>query len=355
MCNPDSTTVSTSASMTYHIAFCLANKFRKSRARKTSSNEHSSNAEVAAATMVFPFFGLPLDVRNIIYEYVLGILGPDIVFYPAASYRQCISRALRGLDSRVARHSILQTCQQAHDEGTDISYGTGMFEFDNINFGCNHEISMVSKRYCMRCHSTRLRLPCYDDTDRSYLQRANDIQHTEVEETDLMLMYRWLEKIGQRNRQKLRRLHVCFTPGAPGGRTEHSLSSDLYHNAGCLDLAFRLLGKAHRLNELHIRLGPYFGRHRERISAGERLQWERLRDHMRSAMSYMAGVGRFDIEEKSPDDREDLMEIVRRGLHSLKPLMESGVSKCEKSVVPNAGSLDRIDQAERLEQQLEER
>ena len=145
---------------------------------------------LATAGMPFPFFRLPFEIRRLIYQdlFILDQKGntiapfsvrfcshecPEITSLVSSSSPTYLS--LRTLSCQAL--SLIRTCQQAHEECTDILYGDNVFRFDDL-VAMNVPLSGVKGLYTPHC----------------------GISH----------MYFFLSVIGKANRLKIRHVQLRF-------------------------------------------------------------------------------------------------------------------------------------------------
>lgn len=90
-----------------------------------------SLSQVTEENMTSPFFRLPKELRNMIYEEVFQTSLQDGAITPDPRYLR--RRGSGDLNHRTINNglALLQSCQQVHEEATAILYGNHVFYFDD--------------------------------------------------------------------------------------------------------------------------------------------------------------------------------------------------------------------------------
>lgn len=152
--------------------------------------------------MFFPLFCLPIEIRMIIYEEVFRNRHPDKTIAPV--YKRgdgCINQYT---DYTVNKDlGLLQTCQQAQEEGTTALYTNHIYYFDdewndlegNLMYDQLHRTLSVGQEQG---------LTYYEDYPKG------GIDYLSFPCWDFFTMYEWLVAIGEKNRMKLRHVHLHF-------------------------------------------------------------------------------------------------------------------------------------------------
>lgn len=159
--------------------------------------------------MIFPFFRLPLEIRNMIYSEISGPSWNKSTCRPGDLLADRFLHQSPGshpLPHKVnGRLALLQTCQQAHEEGTSLLYGKDTFYFDDTLKGnpCQFGEIEVSK-HCYFCVRTRDNPTYYDTRDRRCSDSDINGNHfIKIPVTDILFMHEWLVMIGEKNRLKI--------------------------------------------------------------------------------------------------------------------------------------------------------
>ena len=138
--------------------------------------------------MPFPFFRLPFELRYIIYQYLFtpeygeDLIAPDVGH---SHLTMRLNQSDGGEWPAVIRLNcqalpLMRTCKQAHDESTNILYGSNTFCFEDV---------------------------LYNPQDTSWLSDSFDCSpHL----CGIFPLYPFLSVIGRANRMKLRHLDLKF-------------------------------------------------------------------------------------------------------------------------------------------------
>ena len=192
--------------------------------------------------MPFPFFSLPLELRYIIYQYLFTSKCRHNLIVPAVGrLRRAITlnrpdsgrwRAITGLNCQTL--SLIRTCQQAHDESTNVLYSDNTFCFDDV---------------------------LYDKEDMSWYF---DLLNFPPIGCETSYFYPFLSVIGRANRMKLRHLDLNFhrytTFPLLGDDNAWGIKYKHHHSvASFMRNALDFLSKSHRLQSLVL---TFQGSHR---------------------------------------------------------------------------------------------
>ena len=176
-----------------------------------TSSQREDDVRDPLVTDHFPFFRLPFDVRWMIYEEVFKTPCADKVITPDPSHER------RQLGRRYAERTVnkglafLQSCQQAHEEATAFLYGSNMFYFDDADYGTTHIEASAHCRYCLEEAPIHQDRPVSMTPDIRCRDAHNSKHYVEIPLCDFVDMYDWLVKIGERNRLKIRHIHISFS------------------------------------------------------------------------------------------------------------------------------------------------
>ena len=190
---------------------CLVEKDRVCEMCCITSGQREKDVHARLVTDPFPFLRLPFDVRRMIYEEVFKTPRGDKTITPDPSYdRRQLGRrfAERTLNNGLA---FLQSCQKAHDEATAFLYGNKIFYFDDSSYGNTRIEASAHCHYCSGEPRILGDLPvsmttynrCYDARDSKH--------YVVIPRCDFVSMYDWLFKIGERNRLKIRHIHISLS------------------------------------------------------------------------------------------------------------------------------------------------
>lgn len=285
-------------------------------------------------TRTFPFFGLPREIRDIVYKLVFetplqdNTITPD----PAHKRREC-SKHDEGLKQRTISNvlGLLLLCRRAHEEAVEALYSKQVFYFDDIQHG-SHETKVEATAHCDFC----LR-GCCDSSHRHYLR---------VPYCDFVSMHEWLVAIGEKNRMRIRHIHLHFS-GSPfakclGERFElfPSLPGKPPPIGGQFVVkALELLGITHNLENIEVSFGyPPLNEasgdfYEDHWSRGVRVKQAfdaffhpKKPRNLKNALCTITGVRRLVcqdvIDAKFFDHR--VTDGARAGLREVREAMESG-------------------------------
>ena len=190
---------------------CLVEKHTECETCGITSGQGEKDIRAPLVMGHFPFFRLPFDIRRMVYEEVFKTPRADKTITPDPSYHR------RRLGRRFAEHTVhdgqalLQSCQQAHEEATEVLYGNKFFYFDDESYGT---IRIEASAHCHYCSGERLILPerSVSMPTHNRCRDAHDSKHyVGIPRCDFVSMYDWLFKIGERNRLKIRHIHISFS------------------------------------------------------------------------------------------------------------------------------------------------
>ena len=213
--------------------------------------QHEEDVQAPLLTAPFPFFRLPLDIRRMIYEEVFRAPLADKTITPDRSYRR------RKLGRRFAERTVnydlalLRSCQQAHNEASGTLYGSQVFYFDDTSYG--HENAVVeASAYCYYC-SGEGSMTTYNRCLDAY----NGKHYVKIPHCDFVEMYDWLLNIGERNRLKIRHIHISFSSSqfAKVLGEQHLVDNPLKPSpvgGDLIEKALALLACGHNLNTFGI-------------------------------------------------------------------------------------------------------
>ena len=177
----------------------------------TTPGQHEKDVRTPLVTVPFPFFRLPFDVRRMIYEEVFKTPRADKTITPDPLYHR------RQLGRRFAERTVnnglalLQSCQQAHEEATAVLYGNKIFYFDDASYGTTRIETSAHCYYCSGEGHILGDLPV-PITTYNQCRNARDGKHyVSIPRCDFVSMYDWLFKVGERNRLKIRHIHISLS------------------------------------------------------------------------------------------------------------------------------------------------
>ena len=146
---------------------------------------------------------------------------------------------------------LLQSCQQAYDEATATLYGYKVFYFDDTSYGYENTVVEASAHcwYCSRKGGMATYTRCGDAYDGKH--------YVGIPYCDFVGMYDWLLKIGERNRLKIRHIHISLS-GSQFAKVlrEQHLGYDSRKpspvGGDLIEKALVLLARGHNLNTFGI-------------------------------------------------------------------------------------------------------
>ena len=162
-------------------------------------------------TVPFPFFRLPFDVRRMIYEEVFKTPRADKTITPDLSYHR------RQLGRRFSECTVnnglalLQSCQQAHEEATAVLYGNKIFYFDDASYGTVRIEASAHCHYCSEESPIHWDRPVSMTPDIRCRDAHDGKHYIFLPRCDFVSMYDWLFKVGERNRLKIRHIHISLS------------------------------------------------------------------------------------------------------------------------------------------------
>ncbi len=192
-----------------------------------------------------------------IYEEVFKTTRADKTITPDPSHHR------RQLGRRFAEHTVhnghalLQSCQQAHEEATAVLYGNKVFYFDDASYGT---IEIEASAHCHYCSRERRILGDRPVSMTTYnrCRDAHDSKHyVVIPRCDFVSMYDWLFKIGEKNRLKIRHIHISFSKSqfAKVLGERHLVDDPLKPSpvgGDLIERALRLLARGHNLNTFTV-------------------------------------------------------------------------------------------------------
>lgn len=149
-------------------------------------------------TGVFPFFGLPREIRDIIYEKVFETPLQDNTITPDPSYTRRDSSAWykESFEQRAIGNvlGLLLICRKAHEEAMEALYSKHIFYFDDTKHAL-HAVNVEASAHCYYCCGV-FAGGCFDGSPGRHYVR--------VPWCDLVGMTNWLIRIGEGNRMRIR-------------------------------------------------------------------------------------------------------------------------------------------------------
>ena len=241
--------------------------------------------------MPFPFFRLPMEIRNIVHEMMFLHPSKDRLITPNPTKEQrkfakdksleCFRQELLEIPDyeiipvfrsghRVQRDILeipeslpfLRTCQQIHREASEILYGGNTFYFDDIA-----SEGFITLTDCIKhCES------CTETLGANFDYRCRGCDTTvkghrctyigDIEQRSISTMTEWLISIGEANRLHLRLIHLYFTTPVFTDSTKIAISPTVVpigYGAHLLDKALRLLSDNNNIRSigLSFAVSPY--------------------------------------------------------------------------------------------------
>ena len=203
----------------------------------------------------FPFFGLPREIRDIIYENVLETpIGDNTITPDPAHTRRTNSGHEESLKQRTLSNvlGLLLFCRKAHEEAMEALYGNHVFYFDDTRHG-RYETEVEASAHCYYCRA---------DFAGDCFSSSRGRHYVCVPYCDFVGMHDWLINIGEENRMRIRHVQLHFSgaqfvkflgeshwvsvlePGSP--RKPSPVGGDF------IARALKLLGSAHNLETFRI-------------------------------------------------------------------------------------------------------
>ena len=296
-------------------------------------------------TGIFPFFALPREIRDIVYEKVFetslqdNTITPD----PAHKCREYSDFDKESFKQRTVGNvlGLLLAGRKAHEEAMEALYGKHVFYFDDTIHG-PYQIKVEASAHCYYCRGD-LAGGCFDGSPgRHYIR---------VPWCDFVGMHDWLVDIGEKNRMRIRHIQLHFSgsrfvkflgerhswfPGFPWKPSP--VGGDF------LGRALKLLGNAHNLETFRISFNhPSFDEasdktqcdiSRKRLCAKQAFQLlfqpEKPRN-LKTVLCGIAGVKRLLCQEignaeisNANDTHFRVTDGARAGLRQVREAMEFG-------------------------------
>ncbi|GAB7350798.1 hypothetical protein MBLNU459_g1337t1 [Dothideomycetes sp. NU459] len=91
---------------------------------------HQAAVVVPVPQKYFNFFGLPREIRDMVYTAVLTKPG-EYIFFRGLIPRRILRGTFSGEKTKIVDIKILSVCRQAHDEAIPVLYGKNAFHFDS--------------------------------------------------------------------------------------------------------------------------------------------------------------------------------------------------------------------------------
>lgn len=322
--------------------------------------------------MAFPFFRLPKELCDVVYEACFGTSLGDGAITPDPQH---LRRRLDGcLTDRTINNGLglLQSCQQAHEEATAVLYGNHVFYFDDTLHG-TWGTKMDVTEYCSYCERVRGHRPGdgLRDRDRCYDAEGFGLKHEIlVPETDFTSMGNWLSAIGARNKSLIRRIQLHFFTSryvkVQGARHLGSrLGKPSAVGGDFLEQGLQMLAAGHNLETFTISFeAPKPGEYSidmkqapiELFSIGIAYS-----DRLKKALCNITRVRHFSCDptvgkytcKEVDGSSSDCLARLHESIHEVRRSMEAGYKpRMEKEVITTWSST-YIDQVGFLAQELE--
>ena len=246
-----------------------------------TSDQPEEDERTSLVTVAFPFFRLPFDIRWMIYKEVFKTPYVDNIITPDPT------RHRRQLGRHYTDHTVnydlalLQSCQQAHEEATSFLYGNNVFYFDDADYGTIEIEASAHCRYCAweaiihRDHPELMapEIQCPDAQDGKH--------YVQIPRCDLGSMYVWLEKIGQRNRLRIRHIQISFS-GCQFARVlgeVHDVDYPLKPapvGGDLIEKALELLARGHNLDTFGVSFRQRYYNFFDLEWIGETQTWDKM-------------------------------------------------------------------------------
>lgn len=295
-------------------------------------------------TGTFPFFGLPREIRDIIYEDVLETSLRDNTITPDPAHTRRESSCYEeSFKQRTVGNvlGLLLACRKAHEEAMEALYSKHIFYFDDTKHD-SYRIKVEASAHCYYCRGD-FAGGCFDGSPGQHYIR--------VPWCDFVGMHDWLMNIGEENRMRIRhiQLHFSGTQFVKVLGERHWGGSDYLWKPSpvggdFLARALKLLGKAHNLETFRISFNyPSFDEASDKSQCGisnQRLwakqafqllfQPEKPRN-LKIALCGIAGVKTLLCQDMSNaemsnanDSHYRVTDGARAGLRQVREAMEFG-------------------------------
>lgn len=220
------------------------------------AKKHVHHKKRFTRTGTFPFFGLPREIRDIIYVKVFetslqdSTITPDPAHTRRESSRYEESRKQRTISNVLG---LLLVCRRANEEAMEALYGRHIFYFDDTKHDTKHDLYKIKVEASAHCYYCRGEFAgrCFDGSPGQH--------YIHVPWCDLVGMHEWLFAIGEENWLKIRhiQLHFSGTQFVKFLGERHWGGSDYLWKPSpvggdILARALKLLGNAHNLETFRI-------------------------------------------------------------------------------------------------------
>ena len=246
-----------------------------------TSGQPEEDERAPLVTVAFPFFRLPFDIRWMIYKEVFKTPYTDNIITPDPSHHR---RQLgRRYGDRTVNYdlALLRSCQQAHEEATSFLYGNNIFYFDDADYGIIEIEASAHCDYCLEEASINRDRPGSLTPDIRCSDALDGKHYVEIPRCDLGSMYDWLDKIGQKNRLKIRHIQICFY-GCQFARIlgeGHDVDDPLKPapvGGDLIEKALELLGRGHNLDTFGVSFRQRYLNFFDLDWVAETQTWERM-------------------------------------------------------------------------------
>lgn len=300
--------------------------------------------------MAFPFFGLPFEIRDMIYGEIFqtpcsgNIIDPDPTYFRRRGKGDLAARTINnGL-------GLLRSCQQAYNEGAAVLYGSHVFYFDDTKYG-----TLMSELETEKCS-----------------KYGSEWANCMLFRCDYHFMHDWLVTIGKRNRLMIRHLELQFTSAKLAAintsRPERKKEEGGYpsiRDGGFIKIALQLLASAHHLETISLSFQLPADR-RGRVDG----MWEihrvyaflsfflpesirGLTNDLKSALSSIKGIKRMYCADLSVSDEgtyfaigPKIVDAANASLWEVRRVMESGYSPHNDPDLSKCKTATYVDQVE---------
>lgn len=327
----------------------------------------------------FPFFKLPIEIRNIVYEKVFSTPLDDRTITPDPTYsRRHYNKACRAWGRKVIDRTVnnglalLQSCQQAHEEAAAVLYGQNTFYFDDFQHYYPYAVWSGSgrKTYAIEvsahCEFCRRHAKTGEYEDRCYSTYSRGQHFIDIPFTDFVTMKSWLSTIGEKNRLRIRQIQIHFLDSQFAKvQPAYHWTMGRYPGKPCsvggdvLVEALRFLASSHNLDTF----GIYFEsspkdnsdfadvrrrEHREAFGHLFSTVYDPHSDKMQKALSSITGIRKLECEDITGvgGRNRDEMLAIRADYRKVKAAMENGYKRLPDLEAPVLWSRPYVDQVE---------